>query len=103
MILRSVQRTATRNPDMEFIVLSASLVFGIIVAVTMTVMASRAIRDMWRRGVAGVMAVFAAALLSVIAPLGDIVAGRAGLACYAALLTGAAIRLLRVAGKAARQ
>jgi len=102
--LRTLQRGAeTRNPDAEFIVLSTSLVFGIILAIATTVVASRPIRDTWRRSVAGVMAVFATALLSAVTPLGEIAAGRVGLVIYAVLLAACAGYCIRFARRAARQ
>lgn len=104
IVLRTLQRgVATRNPDVEFIVLSTSLVFGIILAVATTIVASRPIRDTWRRSVAGVMAVFATALLSAVTPLGEIAAGRVGLVVYAVLLALGAGYCIRFARRAARQ
>ncbi|MGD2136493.1 MAG: hypothetical protein PVF27_10045, partial [Gemmatimonadales bacterium] len=60
---------------------------------------SRAIDDLWRRGVIGVLCLFGASLLSIVALPVDLLAGRTGLAAYAFLLLIAAA----ITGRARRR
>jgi len=103
--LRLVQSGAGQteaNPT-DFTLLSAAVMAGPVVAVTMTLVATRAIGDLWRRGVASAIAVFSAFLLSALtAPL-DMVAGRAGVILFAITLLGATVALARRARRIALQ
>ena len=90
------------NPT-DFTLLTAAVMAGPVVTVTMTLLATRVIGDLWRRAVASAIAVFCAFLLAGLAAPVDLIAGRAGLGALAAALLGATAALARRAKHIALQ
>lgn len=98
--LRTLQATAGETDDETAgaTVVLIGLVVGLTLAVTIGWMRTRAIDDLWRRGVIGALSLFGASLLSLVTLPVDMLLGRPGLAGYAVLLLIAAA----VAGRAGR-
>lgn len=75
---------------------------GLVVAVALGWTLARAVGDVWRRGVTAALAAFGTLILAGLAAPADIVAGRAGLVGYAALLAAGAVVAARGAKRVAR-
>ena len=74
------------RPDLEFMVLSSALMFGLMVSAGTAAFALRKITDLWRRGVAGAVAVFGTVILSSVAAPLELGLGLAVLHGYFVLL-----------------
>jgi hypothetical protein len=91
--LRSVQaaRGGSANDDLGFVLISAALLAGVAVAAGYAWRLTAVIGDTGRRSItAGIAALLACVLAGLAAPA-DLLAGRAGLALYAAVLLAAGI------------
>jgi hypothetical protein len=88
IVLRTVQvgAAAAEPSETHFTVLTITTFTGIVVAVAVGWVLSRALDDLWRRGVIGALSVFGMALVAGVAAPADMLAGRAGLAGYLAIL-----------------
>ena len=97
MALRLIQGGATNTEASatDFTVLSIAVLAGPVATVTMTMLATKVINDLWRRAVASAIAVFCAFILSGLAAPFDLIAGRAGLAVFAGALFGSTVILAR--------
>lgn len=100
LVLRTLQANAPEadGEGTGAAVVLAGLVVGLSLAVAFGWMRSRAIDDLWRRGVISALCVFGASLLSLVAVPVDLLLGRPGLLAYAMLLLVAAT----IAGRAGR-
>lgn len=91
LILRSVQRgRVAETQDQGFALLAATVLLAIVVAAGTGWLLSSGIAEAWRRGVIATLAVFGTVMLSLVAVPADLLAGRAGLAGYLALLVAGA-------------
>jgi hypothetical protein len=87
LVLRTVQGGRVADTQTTgFAVLAVALCAGIACAVLSAWLLSRGITVLWRRAVAAALAVCGALMLSLIAVPADLLAGRAGLGVYLALL-----------------
>ncbi len=102
LVVRLLQRGDTGGlpTDTAGLVLSVTVSVGLFVAVFTGWYLSRAIDDLWRRGVTAGLAVFGTVLLSVLAAPIDMAAGPVGLGTYLVVLTAIAVRLHRAARRA---
>jgi hypothetical protein len=103
LVVRLLQRgdPAMLPTDTAGLILSVTVSAGLLVAVLTGWLLSRAIDDVWRRGVTAGLAVFGTVLLSVLAAPIDMAAGALGLGAYLVVLTVFAVRLHRAARRAA--
>ena len=103
LLLRVLQ---AGNPELPVqqggAIIGASVLLGVLAAVATGWFRTRTIPDYWRRGVASVISVFGAAVLSVFATAADMIGRRVGIALYLALLMVAAWATHRAAARAAR-
>jgi hypothetical protein len=87
LVLRTVQNgRVAETQNTGFAVLAVALCAGVGAAILSTWLLSRGITVLWRRAVTAALAVCGALLLSMLAVPADLLAGRAGLGVYLALL-----------------
>ena len=87
LVLRTLQQgRVAETQDTGFAVLAVTLLAGIGAAILSAWLLSRGITVLWRRAVTAALAVCGAILLSLVAVPVDLLAGRAGLGAYLALL-----------------
>ncbi|GEM_PF-2986290 len=77
------------SQDLQFAVITAGLVGGVITAFLTTFTLARTITDLWRRAALAATTVFAAVLLAALAAPVDMIAGVPGLSVYLAVLCAA--------------
>lgn len=102
LILRLLQRgdPDALSPDTGGLILSISVSAGLLAAIAAGWSLTRAIDDLWRRGVTAGMAVFGTVLLTLPAAPLDAVLGVGGLATYLVVLVAAMLYLTRTARRA---
>ena len=83
------------------LLLAGSALAGLIAAVATGWLRTRAIDDVWRRGVTGAVSAFGSVLLALGSAVADMVAGPLGVAVYFALLLAAAVAAHQAARRAA--
>ncbi len=81
------------------LLLTGSALAGLIAAVATGWLRTRAIDDVWRRGVTGAVSAFGTVLLALGTTVADMVAGPVGVAVYLALLLAAAVAAHQAAGR----
>ncbi len=81
--------------------LGSSVFVGVMTAVATGWLRTRAIPNLWRRGVTAALCVFGSVLLAVLATAADMAGGAVGLAAYLVLLVGGAIVTHGIARRAA--
>lgn len=99
IILRTMQasRGVDRTVNTGFAVIWVTLILGIALAVLTGWALTRALDDMWRRGVVGALSVFGTALLAGIGMPVDLLTGRIGLTVYLLITLAAALYMRAVA------
>jgi peptidoglycan biosynthesis protein MviN/MurJ (putative lipid II flippase) len=100
--LRTIQREGiveTRKTGLS--VLSATVLLGIAAAAGAGWRLSHGIEETWRRALTATLAVFGALLLALVAAPADLIAGRAGLMVYLALLLAGGVWAFTHARRAA--
>jgi hypothetical protein len=97
LALRLVQNAYGQGnaPVVEFFVLSGSVVAGVIASILITLIASRAIDDLWHRGVAAAIATIVGILLGALTAPIDMLAGPPGLSAYGVALFALALLVWR--------
>ena len=83
------------------VVIWITLLAGVAAAAASGWLLTKALGDLWRRGVIGALSVFGSALLATLAMPADMLGGRAGLAIYLAVLVAAVLYTRGVASRAA--
>jgi hypothetical protein len=102
LALRTFQRgRVAETQDQGVTLLAAIVLLAIVVAAGTGWLLSSGIAEAWRRGVIATLAVFGTVMLSLVAVPADLLAGRAGLAGYLALLAAGAAWALVQARRAA--
>lgn len=102
LLLRSFQRgRVAETQDRGFALLAATVLVATVAAAGTGWRLSSGILEIWRRGVIAALAVFGMVMLSLVAVPADLLAGRAGLAGYLALLLAGAAWALVQARRAA--
>jgi hypothetical protein len=98
-VLRTSQHGATEAPDAErgAVLVLASVLIGLALAVATAWRCSRPIADLWRQSVIGALSVFGASLLSLVCLPLDLVLGRFALIIYSATLLGGSAAAARSA------
>jgi hypothetical protein len=100
--LRTFQRgRVAETQDQGFTLLATTVLIATVVAAGTGWLLSSGIAEVWRRGVIATLAVFGTVMLSLVAVPADLLAGRAGLAGYLALLVAGAAWTLVQARRAA--
>jgi len=74
------------NQDLQFAIITAGLVAGVITAFFTTFTLARTITDSWRRAALAATTVFAAAFLALLATPVDMITGVPGLSVYLLVL-----------------
>ena len=104
IVYRALQGVGgTLTVDQQFFIVTAGLGGGMVAAMATAFTLSRAITDLWRRGVIVASTVFAATILAALAAPIDAVTGATGLIVYAAILLFVATVLRNKAKTATRQ
>jgi hypothetical protein len=102
VLLRTFQRgRVTETQGRGFTLLAITVLVATIAAAATGWLLSSGIAEAWRRGVIATLAVFGTVMLSLAAVPADLLAGRAGLAGYLALLVAGAAWALVQARRAA--
>ena len=83
------------------VVIWITLLAGVAAAAASGWLLTKALGDLWRRGVIGALSVFGSALLAALAMPADMLGGRAGLAIYLTVLVAAVWYTRGVARRAA--
>lgn len=93
IVLRTMQasRGVDRTVSAGFAVIWVTLIVGIAIAALTGWALTRALDDMWRRGVVGALSVFGTALLAGIGMPVDLLTGRIGLTVYLLITLTAAL------------
>lgn len=104
-VLRALQGATVRtgSDSASFLVLTTSVMAGLVVAAATTLFVTRRIDDLWRRSVAAAIAVFCAFLLSGVSAPIDLTVGRPGLVGFAVVLLVTCVLLTRRALAIARR
>lgn len=98
LVVRLTQERGTSAPPEDGAAfLGASLFLGIVLAAATGWQLTRAVDDLWRRGVTAAIAVFGASLLAIVAMPVDTVAGWRGLVAYVLVLAAGAVASARTA------
>ena len=103
LAVRVFPTEVTGSESPAFVVLTVAVALGFGGAIVTAFGASRPVDNLWRRAVIGAIALFGAAILSVLAAPIDMFAGPGGLIAWLALLLagwGAALHTRRRAGAA---
>lgn len=96
LALRVLQAGGEAPPEQTAPLLTATMFAGIVAAAGSGWITTRAIGDLWRRGVTAAVSVFGAVLLAVAATMADQIAGVVGVSAYCATLFIASLYMHRL-------